>query len=77
MSVKYEAWGRVRGHCGHEHTTIKAALKCALADGRAVERTYGRNSYSDRSVRRVDCSPLSDEECREAERAQYEIEGGY
>jgi hypothetical protein len=62
-TVRYEAWGPVRGSCGHKHRTIRGALRCVEADQKAIKKaypsTYPTNAYSDRSVRRTDGEPLS------------------
>lgn len=55
--------GPVRSGCGHRHSTIAIAAKCAREDQRCCERMGG---YSDRYVKRTDNTPLTDDEARYA-----------
>ena len=54
MARYYEAYGSVRGSCGHQHRTAEAAQDCADRDQRriAARNSSGSltRSYSDRSV---------------------------
>jgi len=62
----YEAVGDVRGPCGHQHRTLRGAVRCQHVDGAGVRRaypsTYPTRAYSDRVVRRTDGAPLSESE---------------
>lgn len=63
-SWNYECVGSVRGSCGHEHTTLRAAIRCLDRDREACS-SGGGGAYSDRRVRRLGDNPLSDDEYRE------------
>lgn len=69
--MTYRVTGKVRGDCGHEHTTLRGAAKCCVADEIACEG-LGGGAYSDRRVVREDGAPLSETELR----AMYEIKYG-
>ena len=45
----YEAYGPVRGSCGHQHRTIEAARQCAERDARECRQYGGAGAYSDRT----------------------------
>ena len=49
VRVTFEAWGPVRGGCGHRHRSPEAAEKCRQKDIRAL-RSLGGRAYSDRTV---------------------------
>lgn len=49
---RYEAFGSVRGSCGHVHRTAEAAQACADRDRRAC-RALGGGANSDRAVRAI------------------------
>ncbi len=55
--IRYEAYGSVRGACGHKHLTLEAAQKCADDDARAISRCYPSkfptHAYSDRYPRAI------------------------
>jgi hypothetical protein len=68
-ATSYTAEGSVRGSCGHNHRTIKAAFDCCAKDQRAVKRgNPGGGSYSDRDVARSDGKPMTEDEIREWQR---------
>ena len=50
--------GSVRGSCDHQHRSIRAAVKCIDLDDRSCKRGCGSSTYSDRTVKRGDGSPL-------------------
>jgi len=76
-SKEYEAWGPVRGSCGHHHRSIKDAVKCMLKDRGDIRKAYPSRfptrTYSDRIVRHADGSPLSPDEFAEAIRIEGDI----
>jgi hypothetical protein len=47
----WEAWGPVRGSCGHRHRTREGALRCCERDQSKVEREHGEGYYSDQRPR--------------------------
>ena len=49
MATTYTTYGRVRGGCGHRHTTRQAAERCRRRDASGCSKA-GRGSYSDRKV---------------------------
>jgi hypothetical protein len=48
----YEAWGPVRGACGHSHRSAAAAERCAERDRKRVGALPG-STYSDRKCWRL------------------------
>lgn len=63
----YEARGRDRGCCGHQHETLAEAWDCCKADWAAAEKEGER---SDRNVQRCDRKELNAAE--EAQLTRYE-----
>lgn len=61
QDTRYHGIGPVRGSCGHRHTTIQAAHRCIMRDGRVCKR-LGGGAYSDRTVERLDGEPLTEDE---------------
>lgn len=57
--IKYTTKGSARSTCGHNHRSIKTAVKCLLADGSGCQSQGG---YTDRFVVRVDGVSLTDNE---------------
>lgn len=55
----YTTTGSVRGDCGHQHKTLRAAVACLMRDQRGCKAQGG---YSDRTVTYGDGKPLSDED---------------
>ena len=71
--ARWEAWGSVRGSCGHSHTLAEAEA-CAAEDIRAIgygptpptaQASVGGRSYSDRMAR---CIPHEDDYCLDCPR---------
>lgn len=58
-TTTYAAIGDIRGNCGHEHKSIKAAEECRARDAAGCKSQGG---YSDRRVRHADGSPLTGDE---------------
>jgi hypothetical protein len=54
----WDAYGSVRGSCGHRHQSEATARSCAERDARAIAATNSSGSltraYSDRSPRYVE-----------------------
>jgi len=48
---RYTTWGPVRGDCGHEHRTMRAACECVERDQRGCAKQGG---YTDRHLRVLD-----------------------
>lgn len=70
--IRYTTRGSVRGTCGHEHVTLRAAARCADRDQSDCASLPGGHSYSDRQVERTDGAPLSPDE-RELLREMEEV----
>lgn len=81
--MRYDAYGSVRGSCGHTHRSEESAQRCVDQDAAACARLSG-GAYSDRYVRPIDGEARSlmrrrdQDEAREVARetareaAQYE-----
>ncbi len=74
-AVRYECVGSVRGSCGHEHKTMRAAVRCLDKDRDGCS-SCGGGAYSDRRVRRVGDVPLSDREHEEYDAIRESLEEG-
>ena len=62
--MAYTTRGNIRGTCGHNHRSIRTAVKCLLREQAGCRKQGG---YSDRDVIRGDGADFSDDE----ERAYY------
>ena len=64
MATTYTTAGSVRGHCGHHHRTVAAAVRCLQADQSCCRTLRG---YSDRQV-----IPVDDGEARGMTRDEWD-----
>lgn len=62
MARTYTTEGPARGGCGHQHRSLRTALKCLINDR---SECLSSGFHSDRGVVRGDGSPLSEDEADE------------
>lgn len=71
-TVAYTTNGSVRGSCGHQHSTVREAVRCVLEDQEGCERQTAGHGYSDRRIVRTDGAPLTEAEQNEMDAAMAE-----